>query len=480
MFLGFSQNFNLSNGNIIGFNKEMYCFGLNSNSAKAQLIVYKLDTNLKKIDSLSFELGLRLKNNFIPINADTLHAFLNIYLQEKNGQKVNILRIDKNFKLKVFVENIDIARLNNTSVLGVNYKIDKTVIYSIKSAIDSSGQNFFLNKYTLKTETENFDYNLIWQYPLERKNIQSVNIIYADSMLVYLMVSIYKGNKAGDWILKINSKNGQLRKAIRLNDKNETSYFMPAECLFNSGEKSLQLFGQKLNANQFNPNTQNLSIGTSSYIILYMTTIDSLGEIVNKEEFKLPINDVQLGGKKISCGFLIKISKVSKTNIGKIKLELDVFKNENGISCFYYTNSLTTFLSFDGEKHQMEKCSITPNLEIENYYRTKDKLNLNGKFCIDSVNEISKIYRAPFIMPVKIAYKTDDLLNGAWVLTKTETLKNQIELSVLALMNKVYQLKSIQSSSKNQNFKILTYFNNKIITGNQLDENNFQLSSFTW
>ena len=474
-----SQNFNLNQAGSCIFNKSIYCFGLSHNKGLDTLVIYQLNQQLNKLDSLELLVDKIDSHQYLNLSYDTLHDYLNIHLQESGVKHLSIIRLSKKFKLIYYIKHVEVARLNNSDLFGKNKVYLKDDVFAIKSSKDSSGEEFYLNKYKLKSENENFEYNQIWQYPFERKNINHIQILMVDTHVVCLKVSIYKGNKAGDWFLKINSKTGQLIKALKINDKNDISYLMPGSILYNKNEKYLHLIGQKISSNQYNPLSQKMSAVTSTVALIYFITIDSLDHMTYKKDFKIPLIDLQQGNKKTNNSYYIKFNRASLNASGKIIVETDLFKNENASNCFLYSNTSVLNFWYDGENFQVEKLNIGTNLEIENYYRSNDKLNMNGKICVDSASQLNQIYSNDLVMPVKINYRTDENMNGYWLLKKSDFKNQMINVSTLGPVNKIYQIKSLINIHK-ANFCILPYSNNKIIIGNQMDENNYQLSIYQW
>ena len=161
LFFGQEFELHLSKAGSLFWQGNIYCYGFQNTTFK----IYKLNSQLKTNDSLSVEMGKINSENYLKISADTLHNFLNIYLQQKEKMQVSILRLNKNFELLAYIENVDIARLNNTVLFSDEIFYYKNCVYSIKTQSDTSGKQFYLNKYELKSEKEHFDYQFKWQFP---------------------------------------------------------------------------------------------------------------------------------------------------------------------------------------------------------------------------------------------------------------------------------------------------------------------------
>ncbi len=478
--MGQTTQFNLQQGSSIFFNHKVYCFGIAAIKQDVKFMVYQCDASLKVLDSFSIELPKNSINNYLNFHADTLHQFLNIYLQEKNTKHVDILRLNHGLNLHCHLKKVEVARLNNSALLGEQALLLKNTAFVIKSVIDSTGAQYYLNKYALKSDKENFDYQLKWQYPFERKHIQFVEFLKVDTQYIQLHVKILKGAKAGQYYLKIDANSGQLLKATKISEGAE-SHYMPGVSTYFSAEKSIRLMGQKLISKQYKPELNYVSAAGETAVLLYSMLIDSIGEISERREFKIPIKELTSGNNKTNQLYLLKMVKATRLNSGNIEIEFDVFKNDlQQIKCFYYCQSQTCNLKYDGEKYNLDNTLIQSNLEIENFYRTNDKLNMNGKLCLDSVYKLYEVYGKKLNMPVKLNFKSDAFNNGNWLLSKNDVLKKQIVISYLAPKDKIYQLKTIENIASDKNPHILFPNTNNFILGYQPDEKIFQLWLKQW
>src|SRR5690606_19918859 len=316
--------------------------------------------DLKVKDSLS----IKLKGNadsYLDLTYDTLHGYLNIYLQQKETKKVNIFRFNKKNELVASIDQIEIARLNNTSLFSNETLFYKNIVYSVKTESDTSGKQFYINKYELKSETENFDYIFKWQFPFERKNVSSAHIFHANKNYVLLFVMVSDGPKTGQWILKLNAESGQLIRGTKLNDKAETNAYFFGNFFFDEVYKSVYLAGQKFTHAQFDPVTQKLSIANAPSLVLYTLELDSIGDIQNKQDFKVPVNDIPAGVKKTTGSYIVRIADFKKTADGRLILESDIFRSSNNNPCFYYVNSTFFTIVRSEERSFIEKATVQQN-----------------------------------------------------------------------------------------------------------------------
>ena len=79
---------NLSKGNTCLFGGNIFSFGFSSQKQGTAFCIYKIDTKLKIKDSLIINTGKVPAENYLDLYADTLHNFLNIYLQQKETKTV--------------------------------------------------------------------------------------------------------------------------------------------------------------------------------------------------------------------------------------------------------------------------------------------------------------------------------------------------------------------------------------------------------
>ena len=216
-FFSQTKQFNLSKGNCQLYKSNIYSFGLLDQKSNTVCMIYKLNFRLQTLDSLSVDLGKNASGNFLQLFSDTLHDLLNVYIQQKDKKQITVIRLNKFFERLATIENVDVARLNSISTFESELFYFKNSVYTIKQ--------FYLNKYVLKSDLKNFDYEPKWQFPFERKNINSAHIFYADTNCVLLYVNVIDGARFGQWILKVNAKTGKLIRGTKLNDKGETTSY---------------------------------------------------------------------------------------------------------------------------------------------------------------------------------------------------------------------------------------------------------------
>ncbi len=474
------KQFNFEKGNTQKFNGQLYVYGLLGTQKKAVFCIYQLNSQLQVTDSVLIPAGKSSAANFLQITSDTLHNYLNIYLQEKEKKLVTVHRFDRNFKLIASIENIDIARLNSISDFENEVFYFRNEVYTVKSQKDSSGMQFYLNKYTLKSETKNFEYAFTWQFPFERKHINSAHIFYASRQSVLLYVNICNGQKSGQWILNVNAITGKLTKGTKLNDKGELNTYAFGNFLMDTINRSLLLTGQKFTEAQFQQSEKKLSITNAPHALVYLIEIDSLSEVINKQDFKIPTTEPKTTSKKIVNNYIIRINSLLKDRTGKISFGADILKNSDNSLCYRYTNTSMYYIVQGEETLVIEKSTIASNPLVEKFYFSTDPLDMNGKLLVDSLKNFEKLFYKSSTFPVKLAFKTDAEANPLWVLSKTDLKKNSINFTFLSPVKKIYQLTLIEEVPKAANPVFLNLGPRLFVIARQTDEKLYELKSFTW
>ena len=473
------RQFSLTNGHAQLFNGSVYVFGFSSVEKNAVLRIYKLNQQLKIIDSVIKPLGKTPVDQFLKISSDTLHDYLNIYLQKKEKKIVSIYRFDKTFKMLATIENVDIARLNDISDFENELFYYKNSIYVVKNQRDSSGLQFYLNKYSIKTGSKNFEYDFIWQFPFERKNIRSAHIFYADRKIIFLYVNIH-GPKTGQWILSVNALTGKLIKGTKLNEPEDLSSYEFGSFIADSVKHSLTMLGQKFMSSQLKQSENKLSITNAANAWLYLVEIDSLYTVTSRVGFKLPISEPKTTSKKNTSQFVLRINEIKKSNSGKIVFNVDVFKNNDNSLTFLYSNTSSYELKWVDDALALEKNTISANPQIESFYYSTDKLDMNGRLAVDSLKNFEKLFYKNMTLPVLKKYKTNVSGNPLWVLAKSNTKKNIVTYSYLSPVKKIYQVKLIEEISKSESPIFLNWNADHFIIARQRDELSYLLKSYTW
>lgn len=474
--------FNLKLANCQVFKGSLFVFGITESASFKTLQVIKFNDTFSQSQNFISVLDAGSTTNLLQLHSDTLHNCLSIYLHSKDNNKVSLFRFDENLKPLVNLADIDVARLNNSSLFSQESHFDKEWVYSVKTVKDSSGKQFYLNKYKLKSEIENFDYEFKWQFPFERKNVFAAHPFFANKRFVFMYVIVAEGTKKGQWILKLNALSGQLLKASKLNEKADLSTYNFGNFYFDAAKNSMLLVGQKLTEKQFQQTENKLFIANAPFANLYYIELDSSGEFINRQEFKMPINDIKSGSKNKPGSFLFRTERLVKKPDGKMELELDVYKSAENPLCYYYVNTSLINLLPHEDKFQLDKCSITNNGLIEDFYFSKDPLDMNGKLFVDTLNPLHTFYYRVINFKVKQDFALSPELNPQWILSKSSVKKNNMTFSFLKIdpLSKKYQLSPIEEIPKSQNPKFQVFGEGKFIISKQVEESKFEIKLLKW
>jgi hypothetical protein len=479
-FFAHSQQSDLSlqNANACLFSGNLFAFGIRENGAKkSSLVVYRIATNLSVKDSFIQDLGNAAATQFLQLSSDTLHGFLNIYVQKKEKKLVQIFRFNREFKPVATIDEVDIARLNSISAFEREIFYYKSFAYTVKSETDSSGKQFYLNKYKLKSEQKNFEYELKWQFPFERKNIHSAHIIFANEKLVLLYVNIIEGAKKGQWLLTVNNNAGTLRKGTKLNDAMNGFYSFGA-IMQDSASLNFLITGQKFSDAEASQQENKFTAAKTSASI-YLNVIDTAGETVERNEFKLPVTEQKSMAQKEPSKFILRNKEFKQDKEQNISLLYDVYKGSGNSTCYRFCSTLNLKIKFMDGKRIAEKTQISSNPMIEKYYFNSDALDMNGKICVDSLSELETLFYKGIALNVNCGFKTDEMKNPVWLLKKSDARKGIDNFTVLAPVKKVYQLTKITEPLKNENPGfILLSPKQLLISGQSADK--FRLQVYGW
>lgn len=460
------------------FGSSVVVYGLCVSGSETFLNIRRFDLHLKAQDSLQIKQKGK-PEDYLQLWSDTLHGFLNIYLQQTDKKQVSIFRFTKKHELHATIENVDVARLNSISGFENELFYFKNTAYTIKTEPDSGGKQFYLNKYTLTSDLKNFEYTLTWQFPFERKNIRSAHIFYADRKQVLLYVNLSGQDKRGQWILKLDAVKGQLLRGIKLNERDDNAVYEFGNFIMDTTQKLLRVTGQKFTGVQWKEDAPQPSVGNAAFAFLYLIGIDSLNEINARDEFKIPIQEIKTGMDKSSSSYILRISKIQKKE-DKLILETDLFRSKDNLKTFFYVNSTLLTLTLSEEEITLEKNTLVTNLLIEKFYTVPDPLDLNGKLFNDSSGLFEKLYYKSLTFPVKTAFKRGDDGNTAWLLKKSYPKKNTVNFSLLAPVNKIYKLNSIADLPKSSEPFLIPLSESSFLMTDQMEETKFRTVLREW
>jgi len=458
---------------------QLYCAGLKQNNSEVNFCVFQLNAELKIIDSLVIAIGKGVIESYLTISADTLHDFLNFYIQEKERKEIRILRLDKNLGILENIANVDVARLNNKAMFTDEKLYFENTVYCIRTSEDSLGKQFYLNKYDRKNESGNFQYSFVWQFPFEKKDIENAHILFATRSAVFLFVWRIIENAPTQWILKIHSGTGNLIRASKINAKGENDYYQFGNLHFDSQRKTILLCGQKITVSEAAMLLKKVPPKNASDAAIWICEIDSTGEIKYLNERKLPITQKIISGKKPNSFYILRINNIEKTKEGKIILDTDLYGKSATEACFKYTNSTFIGIQFVEEAYQFENLILERNSDIDFFYSSMDKLDMNAKLCNENNTNIEKIFYTELVYPARTMFTVNAENKKMYVLRKTDVRKKIVNYSFLKPEKSTYKISGIENVNATSNPIFIELSPVKFMIGKQT-EGSFQMKLYNW
>lgn len=471
-----SLDLKLANASCGEFKNFFVCYGLTTNHLNTEIKFYKITKTLSIVDSLIIKVNGSKPENYLLLTHDTLHGYFDVYAQRVGEKTTDIYRVNKLFKVIAIIKQVEVARLNSKDVFEQKPYYYNEFVYSIKSEHDTSGKQFYLNKYSLNDSLKNFEYKRLWQFPFEKKDIRYAEVIYANSNFVFVHVSLFKGNKKGEWILKLDAKNGKIIKGIKLNKNNESFTYIPGYFTFDYNKKSFFLTGEKLSEDELNFNKLQFKPNTLSSF--YLLQIDSLGEISNRFDLKTTIVST-IPGKKEAEIYLTRLSKITALTESYVECELDIYKKKF-TNCYVYAQSVLRKFELNIELSSISTHTINPNILIETNYITRDKFDINGQVCIEQVENIENLYRKAPLLDVKQGFAEQKDKNPKWLLKKSYPKSDLISYSILKPGLKSYELNLVNEYNKDQNSGLIVLNTESFAIFSQTSETNFSIKLSKW
>jgi hypothetical protein len=296
--------------------------------------------------------------------------------------------------------------------------------------------------------------------------------------LVLLYVNIIEGSKKGQWLLSINNASGTLKRGIKLNDGMNGFYALGA-VMQDSATLNILITGQKFSDAEADQKENKFTAAKTSANI-YVNVIDTTGETVERNEFKLPVAEQKSIAQKEPSKFILRNKEFKQDKEQNIMLVYDVYKGTGNSMCYSFCNMLKMSVKFMDGKRIAEKTQLSSNPMIEKYYFNSDQLDMNGKVCLDSLSELETLFYRNIALNVNCGYKTDEMKNPVWLLKKSDAKKGIDNFTVLAPVKKVYQLTKIIEVNKNENPDFILLSPKQFLISRQSATDKFQLQIFNW
>lgn len=485
-FIGFGQSVSKSllKANSMLFRNHVYVYGFTKNSNDLNFKIFKFNTKTLASDSSQVLIGKENQDNYLDITADTLHGYLNFYLQKANNKNLaSLIRVNDSLKLIAKVENFEANKINSLTTFENEIYTYKNSTYTIRTSEDSLGKQYYLSKYEVISNQKPFEYKYAWQYPLEKRNINTTHVFYADDAVLFMYVNILTGEKKGQWVIKLNSKTGKVIKGIRLNDKTDNRSFIYNTHYYDAKTKQMLVAGNIYSEDQVDLEEKTYTFkNLNKQNTLYFVTIDSLCEnITRNEKTFYYVFAVNKPATKEIFQYHFKLKALHKIGENEYVGYGDLYKNLKADLLFLYENGL--HINFTLNEMDIEFYSDKLHFNttgIKNLVNT-DVKDINGKIELNSILQFDKfLYKSP-ITDVEICFGKDDLKNPKWILMKTELNSGMKTFYYVKIGAKGPEQKSILESSKYLHPAIYKTDSDKIILFNSNTETGaFTLSIKFW
>lgn len=475
----------LLKANSLSFRNNIYVFGFVQDKNDLHFKLYKTNSDFTKTDSVSNNLGKEKTENLLEITADTLHGYLNFYFQKTNNKNLaTLIRLNDSLRLITKAENFESSKINSLTTFENETYTHKNSTYTIRTSQDSLGTQFYLTKYTLISDKKPFEYKQSWQYPLEKRNINTTHVFYADSEFVFMYVTILSGDRKGQWILKLNSQTGTIIKGTKLNANGDDRNYIYNSFNYDAKEKELLVAGNIYTKQQLNSETKTFSFaGLNKENTFFFIKIGADNEVVSRDQKTIPItviaSPVKAAGKPASPPFyhvkIKELKKVSKTNYA---LYCNIYKSSGQQLLFLYESGFTLDVTLEEMGIEIIPGKIySPLAPFPNLVNT-DLKDINGKIELKTILEFDKfLYKQP-IADIEQQFSIDENQKPKWIICKTDIKSGMRSFYNVSVGLKGIESKLLFESSKYNNPSVYKISKNKLILFSYNSERGiFNLSS---
>lgn len=457
-FNGQSVTKSLINPNTFYFKQHVYVFGYQQKPKQLQFKCYRFSNNLLLKDSNEVNLGNFTPEQFLEITSDTLHNVLNFYFQLANQKNaVSLFRLNDTLDKICFTENYDANHINSLTAFDDEKFISNNDLYLVRTNIDTSGKQFYVSKYQLKSITQPFEYDFKWQFALDRKFIHRASVIFSDTSFVLVYVNVSEGLKKGQWMLRLNAKTGELMRGTKLNLKGDTRHFLMSNYSYDLKQKTIDIIGSI-----YQNETIDFKKGTSDFKNsakthqLFLIQIDSLGDVSSRTEKSLPL-PLQSNKLNASSNYHLKIRAFTKTKDNNYNLWADIYESNTPLILTYvsswHLDLIATDIDYDITPAKfLNGTSVLPN------FISYEKGDAYGKFYLDTPGDYDKFkYKTP---KNSVVVKTglDDINNTNFVYKKTDITNSTKQFYSVFVGKKGLENKVILKTNKGQQANL--YFTN--------------------
>lgn len=190
---GVAHRFYIQKAGSFKMRDKIYVCGLREKTSLVA-VVFCCDSNMVVIDSAEFVLGKQKSQDFGNTEIDSLHGALQIQLPFSNLKGITLLRLSCDFKNAELIKDIEPGRLNSKGRFSAERLELPDGIVELRKQQDTAGQQYFLNLYKLKSNTGNYEYKLVWQFPVPKKNLVAAELMLADERFFLCCIELF-GNR---------------------------------------------------------------------------------------------------------------------------------------------------------------------------------------------------------------------------------------------------------------------------------------------
>lgn len=474
----------LQHGQCIFFRNNIYVSGYAEGEKGLELKIEYYNAKLEKVREVSRPLGKNKAGDYYPPNYDTTHGFLSLVVQKANNEKTALLlRYNENLKLISFAENAEITRINSFAAFDNEKLYYKKQLYVVREAKDSAGRFYFF-RYDLRDSSALFNYNFKWQFNFDQHTYHRIHPLFATDDHIYLYVICLDGDKKGQWILLLNTENGNIVKAIKLNKSDNEICFVSRFIVY-GGSEDMALAGVKYP-------TANVDLKNGKFTVAYQTAksmnsffcqIDSAGEIKTRlENFPTAPNDI-LKEKEIK-EFLLRCNTLQKSESG-FNLDYEcLYKGKDGIYRTYGFQ-LTNLIQTPEGPFKAENNSFLPCYRNDKSQPKGKTGNLNSKLTANQYDNDKAIdadrlfYKNAFVKDfTETGMEINSLKKNGWALSYFNNKKtNNLELYKYTMKNYTWETASLKTMNDYSRFNVWSLGLNKfLIFTTSKDESGFTLS----
>lgn len=442
------------------YKQTMYVYGYEQRQDQLMFRCFSYNSDLALKDSAAFPLGKRNHNQYLDISCDTLHDVLNFYFQQADQKnRVSLCRLDSRLNILCTVNDYDANHVNAMTAFEEESYRYKQSLYVISTAEDSTGKQFYLSRSDVKAMNQPFEYTSKWQYAFERKHIQRATVITADSLQVVLYAHVNEGLKKGQWILRVNARNGTLIKGTRLNAKGDERHYLYSKAWYDAKDKSLDLAGSILPSAMidFKNATADFKMLSATHQV-FLLHIDSLGEVTSRFEKALPLPANVSKPGTAGTPLHIRIREFAKQSDKGFRIGADLYEQKPANVMSYYS-SWQVKLTPAEEGYSIQTSTVYPLPKLIPDLIGTTPGNAFGKIYLHSISDYDKFEYATPLNPVLIHSSADAENRPILILKKVNILNGQKSYLEVLTGKKGAEVKMLFGTVKNQASHIFIFEN---------------------